>query len=98
LGTRQSKSGQNSAKWGTGGAVASNKNNKLRLQGELRTKGSWVQILPGAPHSQGLADMQALFICDGLSPGYHYKESNRSFWGTENTGNAASMKRANHPT
>ncbi len=29
----------------------------------LRTRGSWVQILPGAPNSQGLAKSQALFIC-----------------------------------
>ena len=66
LGTRGSKSGQNSAKWGTGDAVAVNKNNKLRLRPKLRTKGSWVQILPGVPFSQGLAETQALFIFDFL--------------------------------
>jgi hypothetical protein len=61
LGTGGRKSGQNSAVGGTGGAVPLNKNNKLRLQDQLRTKGSWVQILPGAPEYERLGEIQAFF-------------------------------------
>ena len=36
---------------------------------ELRTRGSWVRILPGAPNKQGLAEMKALVACNGLALG-----------------------------
>jgi len=50
-------------KHGTAGYRQNNLINELRTADELRTRGSWVQILPGAPYSEGLAKSQALFIC-----------------------------------
>ena len=51
------------SRWGTGEPLSNvNEINRLGAPEGLRTKGSWVRILPGAPFIQGVAAMQPLFF------------------------------------